>query len=576
MQSLAARAPVALILASLALAPAARAEEILVDLQDDISDAQGAALEKRFGIKLSYNSPQSHDERLYVAKVAKDKIAALLKKLSADPLVEAAEENTRVSLEPPPELPATEALPITKARRLAEVPNDPMWQKQWSFRLINVSAAWADADGDGVTVAVIDTGVAYRSAGRFVQVEDLAQTEFVPGYNFVDDNDQPYDDHGHGTHVAGTIAQSTNNELGVAGLAPKAKIMPIKVLGARGGGTTGDIADAIRFAADEGAQVINLSLGGGLRSRIMASAVAYARNKGVIVVAAAGNNGRGKVEYPAAYPGAIAVSSVGPKRRLAGYSSFGKQIALSAPGGDKRFVGGGILQNTITPAQLGKPDQYLSFQGTSMATPHVAAAAALVISTGLTNADRVEAVLRATAQDAGPEGWDKRYGDGILDVGAAVQAAQNEVGGLVHLGAGLVGLAGLAFSFRRRLALGGAGLAALVGVAYGSSGLGIFAGGLAGLGIWLFGPAGGDSALWLSFLPVLLLTIATLRVPRLRGLMMGLAIGYAAYLFVSALVLPMDVEWMWGEASWADRTWLLLNALFLAGLAHALNHLRAN
>ena len=141
-----------------------------------------------------------------------------------------------------------------------KAPNDPDYSKQWNFRSINVEPAWDETQGQGVTVAVIDTGVS--------QVPDLQQTEFVGGYDFVNDKSAASDDSGHGTHIAGTIAQSTNNNYGVAGIAYAAKIMPLKVLSASGVGTVADIAEAIRFAVDKGAGVINLSLGGAGDSQI--------------------------------------------------------------------------------------------------------------------------------------------------------------------------------------------------------------------------------------------------------------------------------------------------------------------
>jgi len=262
--------------------------------------------------------------------------------------------------------------------------------------MVHAREAWRYARGEDVIVAVIDTGVAYEDA-KGLWAPDLKRTRFVPGKDFVNDDDIAADDHGHGTHCAGTIAQSTNNEIGVVGLAPNCKIMPLKVLTAEGWGTTSDIADAIRFAADNGAHVLSLSLGGGGYSRVLASAVQHARDKGCLVVCAAGNGGRGKVEYPAAYPGATAVSSVGPSGKLAFYSSYGKQCFIAGPGGDKsKAATDGVLQNTLDFDRPGKT-HYAYYQGTSMATPHVAAAAALLYSCGVTDPDAVEALLAKSA-----------------------------------------------------------------------------------------------------------------------------------------------------------------------------------
>ncbi|HLJ53386.1 MAG TPA: S8 family serine peptidase, partial [Chthonomonadaceae bacterium] len=234
------------------------------------------------------------------------------------------------------------------------------------------------------------------------------------------------DDQGHGTHVAGTIAESTNNGEGVAGLAFEAKIMPLKVLSASGSGRTTDIAEAIRWAADHGANVINMSLGGPLPDKLMSSACEYAHNKGVTIVCAAGNSGREGVGYPAAYKDCIAVSAVGPKGDLSFYSSWGRQVAIAAPGGDKQVGGdaGGILQNTVLPDDSGAmTDDYYAFQGTSMASPHVAAVAAMIVSEGVKNPDDVKAILEKSAAKKGPS---EKYGAGVLDAAAAVKLAADE------------------------------------------------------------------------------------------------------------------------------------------------------
>ena len=206
-------------------------------------------------------------------------------------------------------------------------PNDACFKYQWHMRQLGMPDAWKRGNGKGVIVAVIDTGVS--------KVGDLAETNFVAGYNFLSNNANADDDHGHGTHVAGTIAQSTNNKIGVAGVAYGASIMPLKVLSARGSGSVAGISQAIRWAADHGASVINMSLGGPSPIGTMGSAVKYAREKGVVVVAAAGNDGRGKVGYPAAYPGVVAVASTQFDETTTFYSNWGKEIDVAAPGGKR-------------------------------------------------------------------------------------------------------------------------------------------------------------------------------------------------------------------------------------------------
>ena len=254
-----------------------------------------------------------------------------------------------------------------------ETANDPDYSKQWNFRSINVEKAWDNNHGEGITVAVIDTGVS--------RVPDLRDTDFVEGYDFVNDRLDASDDNGHGTHVAGTIAQSTNNNYGVAGIAYRAKIMPLKVLSAGGGGTVADIAEAIRFAADHGASVVNLSLGGGGESTVLKDAIDYAYDKGVTIVAAAGNENQNSASYPGRYPKVISVAALDAMGNKAPYSNFGAGVDISAPGGSEQGKDGKILQETLDPTT--KKAVLVGFQGTSMAAPHVAGTVALIQSSQL-------------------------------------------------------------------------------------------------------------------------------------------------------------------------------------------------
>jgi serine protease len=565
--------------------------EILVDLRDDASDEDEREVEARLGMHLRPNSEYArmHD-KLYVGEVDPEDLPALIERLKGDPNVENVEPNF-----------------IFSAKK---VPNDPLWDKQWSFRMIDAPTAWDSANGKGVVVAVIDTGVAYEDHQKFKRVEDLAETEFTRGYDFVDDDDHANDDHGHGTHVAGTIAQSTNNGIGVAGIAPKAKIMPLKVLNKYGMGTAADIADAIRFAADEGANVINMSLGGGGRSIVMESAVAYARKKGLIVVCAAGNGGQScsssscRVEFPAAYKGAFAVSAVGPDKKLAFYSSWGKELAIAAPGGDSQKGGedAKILQNTITPQDVSATDKYLAFQGTSMATPHVAGVAALIMSAGVTDVAKVEELLKKTAEpvegttELGPDGgsnasgWSERYGAGILNAGRAVKAAHEQTGGKWHLVAGLGTLLAFAFRLRKKVPFGRLGVGALVGTVLGASGL-WFSSAIGlhfeevpilsilaePMPLWdeaALGASWHFTMLWASVIPMLTLSVLFLSVRKLRGLLFGLSLGWAAYLLVSAVMMPSDVLFIPGTAGVLDRAWLILNSGLLLVLARLIANLQ--
>lgn len=307
-------------------------------------------------------------------------------------------------------------------------PNDTYFSYQWHFPMIQMQQAWNQSTGVGATVAVVDTGVAYESYGNYQQAPDLAGTTFVPGYDFINDDAHPNDDNSHGTHVAGTIAQTTNNSKGVAGVAFDARIMPVKALDARGTGTSWQVAQGIRWATDNGADVINLSLGSSSGSSVEADAVQYAYDNGVTVVASAGNAGTSSVEYPAAYDVVIAVGAVRYDETLAYYSDHGTALDLVAPGGDIRVdqngdgYGDGILQQTFNP-NTGDPTdfRYYFFQGTSMASPHVAGAAALLIAKGVaTTPDEVRAVLQSTAKDLGSPGRDNTYGYGLIQVADAL------------------------------------------------------------------------------------------------------------------------------------------------------------
>jgi len=306
-------------------------------------------------------------------------------------------------------------------------PNDFYYPLQWHFDNpvyggIHLQDAWDIETGDStIIIAVLDTGVAYETYGRFVQAPDLSGTSFVPGYNFIKDTTHPNDDHGHGTHVTGTIAQTTNNNIGVAGIAFNCSIMPVKVLNRPGMGNHAVIADGIYFATDNGAHVINMSLGGTASSITLENAVGYAYNQGVTIVCAAGNNGPGAPpDYPAAYDAyCIAVSATRYDETMAPYSNTGNYIDLAAPGG---YTGAdlngdgyadGVIQQTFERGV--KTFEYHFWQGTSMAAPHVSGVAALLISYGLSGPDNVRNVLETTAEDKGIPGWDQSYGWGIVD-----------------------------------------------------------------------------------------------------------------------------------------------------------------
>jgi serine protease len=561
-------------------------DDILVDLEDNLSDAQVAALARQYGLSLTLVSHQSHDEQFYRAHVDASQEGAILAALAKDPRVETAEPDAEYQLVDPPA-----AAEVDRDTARAGYPNDPLYKYQWHMQQIGMPEAWKLADGDGVIVAVIDTGVAYEDYGRYHRVPDLAQTRFTKGYDFVADAPHGDDDHGHGTHVAGTIAQSTNNGIGVAGIAPRATIMPLKVLGANGSGSVAGIADAIRYAADNKAKVINMSLGGRFRSKILERAVKYAHDKGVVVVCAAGNDGSGRVSYPAAYPGAIAVAATQFDETTTFYSNYGAPIDLAAPGGNTKVdqngdgMPDGVLQNTI---EVGNPkkDGYFPFMGTSMASPHVAGVAALIVSAGVTEPDAVEAILKSTAR--APKGGKKmtkdRYGAGIIDAPAAIKKVRSKAGAW-QLGLGLL-LAGAVATTVRRRGLGVAlGPSYLVGAMIGASGL-FFLPLLGGAGeraaslpvvqtlthgfpswdLSVLGAAGHGNALFFSALVPFLAIALVYGVRRLRPIAAGFALGVAAHLVFHAVVGFTDVRWV-PNFLMLDQVWLVANAALCTVLA---------
>lgn len=405
--------------------------DIVVDLGDDVSVTDVAQLGAQAGVRLQFNSPQSSSAKLYRATLQpnqnRDKVLSLLQ---ADARVEAAEAEATFGLPEPIDTSSKYFERATDAPDRAHpnkprgwIPNDPRFKDQWHLSLIGAEAAWGRSRGKGVVVAVIDTGVAVRDSNGGKRCRDFGQTSWARGYNFIDNDDDTYDDIGHGTHVAGTIAESTNNKEGAAGLAYEATVMPLKVFGMNGYCTSADIADAIRFATDKGANVINMSLGGPMPSPVMHRAVQYAREHGVLVVCSAGNGFGEPVGFPAAFDESLAISAVGPKSGIATYSSYGPEVSLAAPGGDMIAFGpkAGVLQNTWIPEEFGgSGDDYYFFQGTSMSAPHTSAVAALVMSQGVRDAARVEDILLRSCVKQGPR---LKFGAGILSADRATAMA---------------------------------------------------------------------------------------------------------------------------------------------------------
>jgi serine protease len=342
------------------------------------------------------------------------------------------------------------AVPNWRAHAAAEEPNDPAARFQWNMfgtYGINLVDAWTLAErlgapgGRGAVVALLDSGVAYERYKRYRRAPDLRRSTFIHPWDFLQRDRHPNDVYGHGTHVAGTIAQTTNNGIATAGIAYNAKIMPLRVLDAYGEGDSVAIARAIRYAVRHRADVINLSLEFPPEVRSaeipdVISALHLARRRGVVVVAAAGNQTDIAVAYPARVSSVIAVAATTTDGCQADYSNSGDDLDVSAPGGgadapntdsvwdaahcNPDSLGKPILQQTFTRGvqHFGLPRDY---EGTSMAAPHVSAIAALLIATKRLGPNpsphEVEARIEETAR---PTDRPDRYGAGLVDAAAAL------------------------------------------------------------------------------------------------------------------------------------------------------------
>lgn len=366
---------------------------VVIDAKDDLQPTGIAALAARFGLSFTPTDLEPKT-RIQLAEVPASEMAAWVERLSRDPDVQRVE-------------------PLARVRAMYDI-DDPLMKDQWHMDRVGAPRAWDFATGRGVTVAVVDTGIACEDHGPFMKGTDLNETDCVGGWSFVSNSEHANDDQGHGSHVAGTIAQSTNNGIGASGLAFHARLMPVKVLNENGWGTTADVADGIRWAAENGAQVINLSLGGPRNSSILQDAVDFALSQGVVIVAAAGNSG-GSVGYPGASEGVIGVSATGPDDKIAKFSSRGNGVDIAAPGVN-------VVQQTVCKKGRDKCEIFPGYSGTSMASPHVAGVAAMLVGLGVTDPEAVEEALRASARKVDDStGAEKLYGAGILDAAAATQ-----------------------------------------------------------------------------------------------------------------------------------------------------------
>jgi serine protease len=344
------------------------------------------------------------------------------------------------------------AVPNWRAHAAALPTDDPDARRQWNLFKpwgINLTEAWTLAaslgapGGRGAVVAVLDSGVAYENRGLFRRAPDLRRSTFIHPFDFIDNDGHPNDSFGHGTHVAGTIAQTTGNGVATAGIAYNAKVMPLKVLNDQGYGDSAAIARAIRWAARYGADVINLSFE--FPARVHAAqipdvigALRYAHRRGTLVVGAAGNEGDFRVAYPAREDSVLAVGATTITGCQAHYSNSGRDLDLVAPGGgadaanddsvwdsqhcNPDSFGRPIFQQTLVGRGVRRFGLPRDYEGTSMAAPHVSAIAALIIATKRLGENpspqAVEAHIKATAR---PTDRPDRYGSGLVDAGAALR-----------------------------------------------------------------------------------------------------------------------------------------------------------
>lgn len=345
-------------------------------------------------------------------------------------------------------------LQTTRQYHALFTPSDPYWPLQWNLVNMNLPSAWDAAvtppftGTSGVIVAVLDTGVAYENNGLSKQASDLATMHVwtnvgeidgdgvdndgngfiddVHGWNFINDNGHPDDDNGHGTHVTDTIAGGINNSVGIAGIAPSVTILPIKVLDSTGTGTTATIANGIRYAMANGANIINLSLGGTQDDPLLASAIHDAEAAGIVVIAAAGNDGGSTLNFPARYNGVVSVGAVQYDESRTSYSNYGPGLTVMAPGGnvdlDQNGDGSpdGIAAQTCSSTSCSTFSmQY--YEGTSQAAAQVSGVMALLEACGGTAATATNALI-STAADGGAAGYDTMYGYGVVNAQAALNA----------------------------------------------------------------------------------------------------------------------------------------------------------
>ncbi len=358
--------------------------ELLVTYEEEAPEGAVESLDEETGAEVEEEIPQIDTKVLEFPGVKNErslearaeKLARAKEELESDPAVESVGYNYLYTVN-------------------NSVPNDPNFDYQWGLRTPDFTRAWTRTEGVGVRVGVVDSGA------RHPELRD----QIVARRDFVNNDSTVEDPLGHGTHVAGTVAAETGNGTGVASGCPGCRLVIAKAVGSDGHGYTSDIAEGIVWSANNGAEVINLSLGGP-DSPTMRNAVDYAVDRGAVAVAAVGNDGSSIKRYPGAYPDVIGVAATDLWERRASFSNYGSWVDVAAPG-----------VSILSTTPRGSYDYY---SGTSMASPHVAALAGLLVGQGH-GPSGVRSRILDTAVDLGPDGRDPYFGAGRIQADQAVR-----------------------------------------------------------------------------------------------------------------------------------------------------------
>jgi serine protease len=404
--------------------------QVLVVFRDGLRGTDAEHLGEKYGCRVVYRG-RYRDFAVLKGEPERD-VGSLASALSGEPEVLIAEPNY--------------------VRRALWAPDDPFFAdgSQWSFDSMHVDMprAWEMERGgeETVRIGILDTGVAYEdhaipshevnevtsADGFYHAAPDLTGTAFADGYDFIHGDEHPNDQNGHGTHVCGTVAQTTDNGYGCAGIAFGATIVPIQVLSYYGYGTSAHMIDGLDHARQVGCHVVNMSFGSPDSSGAEHLAVQGAYEAGVTLVASAGNAGMSGLWYPAGYPEVISVGATTENNTLWSGSNFGEGLDLVAPGGSP---GGGIVQETFKDPNINQDPSYhtvvdtfdfLWSYGTSMAAPHVVGVAGLVVSAGYEAPDLIRWILTSTATDLDTVGYDIYTGYGLLNAGEAIASVYSD------------------------------------------------------------------------------------------------------------------------------------------------------